>query len=100
MAVADMNRDGFVEYDEFERVLSGGRKKWTGIMEEVFKLMDVDVDGDGRLSVADLKSYMHFAGFSISDEEVVAMIRFGGGDESDGVTYDGLLKILAVDKFY
>ncbi|KAG7029020.1 hypothetical protein SDJN02_10203, partial [Cucurbita argyrosperma subsp. argyrosperma] len=67
-------------------------------MEEVFKL--IDEDGDGRLSVADLKSYMHFDGFSISDEEVVAMIRFDGGDESDGVTYDGLLKILAVDKFY
>lgn len=95
MAVADSNRNGFVEYDEFERVLAGGRRRSTGIMEEVFKAMDKD--GDGRLSHADLKSYMRLAGFSISDEEVTAMIRYGGGDESDGVSYEGLLQILAVD---
>ncbi|XP_023526324.1 calmodulin-beta-like [Cucurbita pepo subsp. pepo] len=98
IAVADLNRNGFVEYEEFERVLSSGRRRSTGIMEEVFKTMDKD--GDGRLSHADLKSYMHFAGFSISDEEVEAMIRFGGGDDSDGVSYEGLLKILSVDNVY
>ena len=98
IAVADLNRNGFVEYEEFERVLSGGRRRSTGIMEEVFKTMDKD--GDGRLSHADLKSYMHLAGFSISDEEVAAMIRFGGGDESEGVCYEGLLKILAVDNIF
>ncbi|KAA0049553.1 hypothetical protein IC582_012901 [Cucumis melo] len=98
IAAADLNRNGVVEYEEFERVLSGGRRRSTGIMEEVFKTMDKD--GDGRLSHADLKSYMHLAGFSISDEEVTAMIRFGGGDESDGVCYEGLLKILAIDNMY
>lgn len=96
--VADLNRNGFVEYDEFERVLSGGRRRSAGIMEEVFKAMDKD--GDGRLSHADLKSYMHLAGFSITDEEVAAMIRFGGADEAEGVSYDGLLKILAVDNIF
>ncbi|KAE8670377.1 putative DNA replication complex GINS protein SLD5 [Hibiscus syriacus] len=64
-------------------------------MEDVFKVMDKD--GDGRLSHEDLKSYMKWAGFSASDEDIKAMIRFGGGDGDNGVTFHGLLNILAVD---
>lgn len=98
ISLADLNSDGFVEYDEFERVLGGynNRKKVSsyGVMEDVFKVMDKD--GDGRLSHEDLKSYMNWAGFSASDEDIKAMIRLGGGDDK-GVCFDGLLKILAVD---
>lgn len=98
ISVADSNKDGYVEYDEFERVLSYGKKKQRsgGVMEEVFKVMDKD--GDGRLSHGDLKSYMDLAGFSASDEDIKAMIKLGGGDENGGVSFDGLLKILAVDR--
>ena len=97
ISLADSNRDGFVEYEEFERVLGGSKKKASGfgVMEDVFKVMDKD--GDGRLSHDDLKSYMNWAGFSASDEDIKAMIRLGGGDEKEGVSFDGLLKILAVD---
>ncbi|XWS14219.1 hypothetical protein CRYUN_Cryun36dG0104300 [Craigia yunnanensis] len=96
ISLADLNRDGLVEYEEFERVLGGSKKKVSGfgVMEDVFKVMDKD--GDGRLSHDDLKSYMNWAGFSASDEDIKAMIRLGGGDEK-GVSFDGLLKILAVD---
>lgn len=110
MAVADANRDGFVEYEEFERVLSGakagpGRTRSTprpaaaarggGLMEEVFRVMDKD--GDGRLSYEDLRSYMAWAGLGASEDEIKAMIRLGGGDEAEGVSLDGLMKVLAVD---
>ncbi|XP_022723051.1 calmodulin-like [Durio zibethinus] len=98
ISLADSNRDGFVEYDEFERVLGGSSKRKAsgyGVMEDVFKVMDKD--GDGRLSYDDLKSYMNWAGFPASDEDIKAMIRLGGGDEMEGVSFDGLLKILAVD---
>lgn len=100
ISLADSNKNGFVEYEEFERVLGGGgssKKKSTGfgvIMEDVFKVMDKD--GDGRLSHEDLKSYMNWAGFAASDEDIKAMIKLGGGDEKQGVSFDGLLKILAV----
>ncbi|XWS53506.1 hypothetical protein CRYUN_Cryun10bG0006900 [Craigia yunnanensis] len=97
ISLADSNRDGFVEYEEFERVLLGSKKRSSGfgLMEDVFKVMDKD--GDGRLSHEDLKSYMNWAGFSSSDEDIKAMIRLGGGDEKEGVSFDGLLKILAID---
>lgn len=94
--VADSNDDGFVEYDEFERVLGCDKKSFSGgLMEEVFKVMDKD--GDGKLSHDDLKSYMNSAGFPATDEDITAMIVMGGGDEKEGVSYQGLLKILAVD---
>ncbi|GLU08524.1 hypothetical protein SLE2022_254310 [Rubroshorea leprosula] len=95
ISVADSNRDGFVQYEEFERVL-GYKKRAaaTEVMEDVFRVMDKD--GDGRLSHEDLKNYMKWAGFSASDEDIRAMIKLGGGDENGGVSFDGLLKILAV----
>ncbi|KAK4586470.1 hypothetical protein RGQ29_023562 [Quercus rubra] len=98
MSVADLNEDGFVEYYEFERVLGSQKRSSSrngGVMEDVFRIMDKD--GDGKLSHEDLKSYMEWAGFSANDEDIRAMIRLGGGDEKDGVSYDGLLKILAID---
>lgn len=96
ISLADSNSDGLVEYKEFERVLGLSRNKESGfgVMEDVFKVMDKD--GDGRLSHEDLKSYMKWAGFSASDEDIKAMIRLGGGDEN-GVSFDGLLKILDLD---
>ncbi|KAE8698222.1 putative DNA replication complex GINS protein SLD5 [Hibiscus syriacus] len=102
ISLADLNKDGFVEYEEFERVLGGHKKKVSsgyGVMEDVFKVMDKD--GDGRLSHEDLKSYMDWAGFPASDEDITGMIKLAGGGDSgegeNGVTFDGLLKILAVD---
>ncbi|KAK7291705.1 hypothetical protein RIF29_07067 [Crotalaria pallida] len=97
MTVADTNKDGFVEYEEFERVVTGEERRalGCGAMEDVFKVMDKD--GDGMLSHHDLKSFMSLAGFSASDEEINAMIKFGGGDQNGGVSFDGLLRILALD---
>ena len=107
MSVADLNKDGFVEYDEFERVLDGASEKKksssstrssSGVMEDVFKVMDKD--GDGKLSVDDLKSYMQWAGFDASDDDIKAMIKlacYSGGGDKDGVTYHDFLKILALD---
>ncbi|OWM71094.1 calcium-binding protein CP1-like [Punica granatum] len=102
ISVADLDRDGFVEYDEFEHVLEAAQRGAKssgrvggGVMEEVFRMMDKD--GDGRLSHGDLRSYMEWAGLEASDEDIKAMIRLGDGDEKNGVSFDGLLKILAVD---
>lgn len=94
ISVADANKDGFVEFDEFEKVLETaphGCGSGDGLMRDVFKVMDKD--GDGRLSYGDLKSYMESAGLAADDDEIKAMIRLGGGDSNGGVSFDGLLKI-------
>eukprot|EP00262_Sarcandra_glabra_P001440 TRINITY_DN1153_c0_g1_i4.p1 TRINITY_DN1153_c0_g1~~TRINITY_DN1153_c0_g1_i4.p1 ORF type:complete len:159 (-),score=22.10 TRINITY_DN1153_c0_g1_i4:255-731(-) len=97
ISVADSNKDGFVEFEEFETVL-GSRKSSSSeneAMREAFKVMDRD--GDGKVGFDDLKSYMNWAGFSATDEDIKAMIKMGGGHEKDGVCFEGLLKILSVD---
>ncbi|CAN1219178.1 Calcium-binding protein CP1 [Linum perenne] len=99
MSVADSNHDGFVQYDEFERVLGGNGRgndvnsssSSSSSLVAVFKAMDKD--GDGKLSHGDLKAYMDWAGFDSSDDDIRAMIKLGG-DDSDGVSYEGLLRIL------
>lgn len=95
ISVADLNSDGYVEYEEFERVLEQRSSNGSGVMEDVFRAMDRD--GDGRVGFEDLRSYFKWAGFGdASDEDIKAMIKLGGGDEKHGVTFDGLLKILAL----
>ncbi|KAL1190945.1 Calcium-binding protein CP1 [Cardamine amara subsp. amara] len=93
ISVADANKDGFVEFDEFEKVLGAVSlcRSGNGLMEDVFKVMDKD--GDGRLSYGDLKSYMDSAGLAATDDEIKAMIRLAGGDSNGGVSFDGLLRI-------
>ncbi|KAF7837702.1 calcium-binding protein CP1-like [Senna tora] len=97
MTVADTNADGFVEYDEFERVVLGAKNgstssSPTSFMEDVFRVMDKD--GDGKLSHRDLKSFMEMAGLAATDEDIDAMIKLGGGDKNGGVTFEGLHRIL------
>ncbi|KAL3626615.1 hypothetical protein CASFOL_030164 [Castilleja foliolosa] len=99
ISLADSNKNGFVEYEEFERVLNGKKKGKNGrvggdAMADAFRVMDKD--GDGKVGHEDLKSYLSWAGFEAHDEDVKAMIRLGGGDEDGGVTFEGLLKILSV----
>ena len=95
MSAADSDRDGFVEFSEFEGVLGRRVGSGLGIMEEVFRVMDRD--GDGRVGFEDLKAYLELAGMGLGDEDVMAMIRMGGGDESQGIGLEALVEILAVD---
>ncbi|CAL4939092.1 unnamed protein product [Urochloa decumbens] len=102
IAAADADLDGFVQYDEFERLLGGRAAAAAGgagprsAMEDAFRLMDRD--GDGKVGFEDLKAYLGWAGMPAADEEVRAMIRVaGGGDGDEGVGLEALARVLAVD---
>lgn len=109
ISAADADRNGFVDYDEFERVLGrrsrprrrsscgggGSAGPRGGVMEEAFRVMDRD--GDGKVGFEDLRAYLEWAGIPACDDDVRAMIRIGGGDGADGVCLDALARILAVD---
>ncbi|XP_072996112.1 calcium-binding protein CP1 [Typha latifolia] len=100
ISAADADRNGFVDYSEFERVLSRriGSRGCGGavsVMEEAFRVMDRD--GDGMVGFEDLKGYLEWAGMPVADEEIRVMIRMGAGDESGGVSFEALAKILAAD---
>ncbi|KAF3774116.1 Calmodulin [Nymphaea thermarum] len=97
ISVADVNDSGFVEIDEFERVLSqpAAEAAERKVLEDVFRAMDRD--GDGIIGSSDLKDYMRSAGMPVSDGEVRTMMRMGGGDEVKGVSFDAMVKILTVE---
>lgn len=95
ISAADEDRNGFVDFGEFERVLGRGARRRGGIMEDVFRVMDQD--RDGRVGFEDLKKYSEWAGMGLGDEDVRAMIRMSGEDESEGIGFEGLVKILSVD---
>ncbi|KAG9457806.1 hypothetical protein H6P81_002314 [Aristolochia fimbriata] len=106
MTVADLDKDGFVEFDEFERVVGDAKSSVSSasavaglaVTEEMFRVMDRD--GDGKVGFGDLKAYMAWAGLAVTDEDIRAMIRIGGGrdDETDGgVSYEGFVRIITVD---
>ncbi|KAI3737882.1 hypothetical protein L2E82_27897 [Cichorium intybus] len=96
MTVADLNKDGYVEYEEFENVLRTNKNGFSScVMEDVFN--DMDRDGDGKVGPDDLRSYLSSAGIDVNDEDIKAMVSLGcGGDDNDGVTFEGFLKILAI----
>lgn len=84
IAAADADNDGFVQYDEFERLL-GRAAAGAGCrpaMEDVLRVMDRD--GDGKVGFDDLKAYLGWAGMPAADEEIRAMIRVAGGGDGDG----------------
>ncbi|KAL6644959.1 hypothetical protein ACP70R_016567 [Stipagrostis hirtigluma subsp. patula] len=102
IAAADADRDGFVAYDEFERLLGRATSAAVGgagcrsAMEDAFRLMDRD--GDGKVGFEDLKAYLVWAGMPAADEEVRAMLRVAaGGDGDGGVGLEALARVLAVD---
>ncbi|KAL5209828.1 hypothetical protein ABZP36_005451 [Zizania latifolia] len=85
IAAADADRDGFVQYDEFERLLgrAAAGPGCLSAMEDVLRMMDRD--GDGKVGFDDLKAYLGWAGMPAADEEIRAMIRVaGGGSIGDG----------------
>jgi calmodulin len=91
ISAADSDMNGFVDFNEFERVLTR-RKRENSALMEIFHLMDRD--GDGKVGFEDLKAHLQMVGLEAGDEEVKAMIDMAGGGLDGGVSLDGLVKLL------
>lgn len=91
ISTADSDHNGFVDYNEFKRVLTQ-RKRGNSALMEVFQLMDRD--GDGKVGFEDLKGHLQMVGLDVEDEEVRAMIDMAGGELDGGVSFDELVKLL------
>lgn len=63
IVAADANEDGFVEYEDFERVLEepSSEAAVAEVVEDMFQLMDRD--GDGRSDSASSRRLCRWHGF-------------------------------------
>nr|WCF55758.1 calmodulin [Gastrodia elata] len=94
ISAADADKNGFVEFEEFEGVLPGD-DVGAGIMEEVFRMMDGD--GDGKVGFHDLKRYLSSVGIPADDDDVLDMIRSAASDHSSAsIGLHDLLRFLSL----
>lgn len=96
ISAADTDRNGYVEFKEFEDMLMIKKSKVRSdgsLMKEVFRVMDRD--GDGKVGFDDLKAFLQSARIFVPEEEIKEMIKMGGADGTGGVGFQTLLHILA-----
>eukprot|EP01018_Ginkgo_biloba_P010987 Gb_05637 [translate_table: standard] len=109
ICVADLDRNGSVDFEEFERLISlfmeeenGKNPQGSGLVDaersalkEVFRA--IDRDGDGVVSFADLKSFMGIAMQQpVSEEDIVGMNEAAGGSVKSGVCYEDLVNLMTM----
>ncbi|GLJ31617.1 hypothetical protein SUGI_0634700 [Cryptomeria japonica] len=97
ISVADKDRNGSVEFEEFEGLMMAlmmreEKNEENNALEEAFRVMDRD--GDGIVSVRDLKSFMGEAMQSVNDEDVVEMIEASGASARSGICYKDFLPLM------
>eukprot|EP01018_Ginkgo_biloba_P010986 Gb_05636 [translate_table: standard] len=109
ICVGDSDRNGSVDFEEFERLISlfmeeenGKKPQGNGLVDaersplkEVFRI--IDRDGDGVVSFTDLKSFMGIAMRQpVREEDIVGMIEAAGGSVKSGVCYEDLVNLMTV----
>uniref|UniRef100_A0A0D6QXV5 EF-hand domain-containing protein n=1 Tax=Araucaria cunninghamii TaxID=56994 RepID=A0A0D6QXV5_ARACU len=100
LSVADMDRSGSVEFEEFEVLMNAlmTREEENGgdALEEAFRAMDRD--GDGVVSVGDLKSFMAVAmqNVDVREEDVVEMMEAAGARAESGMCYKDFLALIMI----
>ncbi|KAI5072835.1 hypothetical protein GOP47_0012941, partial [Adiantum capillus-veneris] len=82
IAMADLNGDGAVGLDEFQRLMAGGggakslqqqrQEAEVAALRRVFDVLDVNKDGE--LGLADLRAAMAMSGLPLSDHDLDAML--------------------------
>ncbi|XP_025709353.1 calmodulin-like [Callorhinus ursinus] len=95
IALVDTDSDGVISFQEFLAEMIKRMKSWGSEqdVQEVFRAFDLD--GNGRISVDELKQAMAKLGQTLSQEEVDAMIQEADVDKDGQVDYQEFLRILS-----
>nr|XP_012421844.1 PREDICTED: calmodulin-like protein 5 [Odobenus rosmarus divergens] len=95
IALVDTDSDGVISFQEFLAEVFKSMKSWGSEqdMQEVFRAFDLD--GNGRISVDELKQAMAKLGQTLSQEELDAMIQEADVDKDGQVDYQEFLRILS-----
>ncbi|XP_030885537.1 calmodulin-like protein 5 [Leptonychotes weddellii] len=95
IAQVDTDGDSVISFQEFLAEVVKRMKSWGSEqdMQEVF--CTFDLDGNGRISVDELKQAMAKLGQTLSQEELDAMIQEADTDKDGQVDYKEFLRILS-----
>ncbi|GBG62061.1 hypothetical protein CBR_g28538 [Chara braunii] len=99
MLIADVDADhsGKIEFDEFLDVMAGKLSQAAVLEQEelmqAFKLFDEN--GDGKISLAELKKVMENLGEKMKTEDLEEMIKQADVDGDGQVNYTEFAKIMA-----
>lgn len=91
----DTDADGVISFPEFLEEMVRGMKTWgkKQDLQEAFRVFDVD--GNGYISVDELKQVMAKLGEELSQEVLEAMIHEADVDQDGQVNYEEFVRILS-----
>lgn len=91
----DTDADGVISFPEFLEEMVRGMKAWgkKQDLQEAFRVFDVD--GNGYISVDELKQVMAKLGEELSQEVLEAMIHEADVDQDGQVNYEEFVRILS-----
>ena len=90
MIVKLFTGDGRIDFEEFKNMMAK-RGKTRNMLEELREAFRVfDKDGNGFISLEELKSVMRSLGENLTEEEFDVMIREADIDGDGQVNYDGM----------
>ncbi|KAM6214861.1 calmodulin-like protein 5 [Rhynchocyon petersi] len=94
MAMVDTDGDGVISFQEFLEAIAKRRGGLSSEKDMQAAFREFDENGDGHITVAELKQAMGKMGVKLSEEEVDQMIREADTDKDGQVNYEEFVRIL------